>query len=121
MCSRSWLLSTDAQRAEIEDVLADNPGLKPRIDEALARGYRKARIDAAKETGLDQDEFPTACPYSFDEVGGAQIRALAERKGRSVESAVRIELEDRPQLSGFAGSSHPVFLCGRLLQCVRAT
>src|SRR5882672_10008226 len=29
--SRSWLLSIEAQRLEIEDVLADNPGLKSRI------------------------------------------------------------------------------------------
>jgi hypothetical protein len=66
--SRSWVLSIEAQRAELEDVLSDNPGLKPRIAEALARGYRKARIDAAKETGLEKDALPDACPYSFDDI-----------------------------------------------------
>ena len=66
--SRSWVLSIDAQRTELEDVLSDNPGLKPRIAEALARGYRKARIDAAKETGLEKAAFPETCPYSFDEI-----------------------------------------------------
>src|SRR5207302_3880228 len=45
--TRSWVLSIEAQRADLEDVIADNPGLKPRIDEAIARGYRKARIEAA--------------------------------------------------------------------------
>ena len=34
--SRSWVLSIEEQRLEIADVLADNPGLKPRIDEAIA-------------------------------------------------------------------------------------
>ncbi|MDO8877898.1 MAG: DUF29 domain-containing protein [Pseudolabrys sp.] len=68
MRSRSWVLSIEAQRAELEDVLSDNPGLKPRIAEALARGYRKARIDAAKETGLEKDTFPETCPYSFDDI-----------------------------------------------------
>ena len=29
--SRSWVLSIEEQRLEIVDVLADNPGLKPRI------------------------------------------------------------------------------------------
>src|SRR5450759_365596 len=43
MRSRSLVLSIDAQREEVKDVLSDNPGLKPRIAEALARGYRKAR------------------------------------------------------------------------------
>ena len=66
--SRSWVLSIKAQRIEIEDVLTDNPGLKPRIGEAIARGYRRARIEAARETGLDEKEFPTSCPYSFDDL-----------------------------------------------------
>jgi hypothetical protein len=66
--SRSWVLSIRAQRLEVEDVLSDNPGLKPRIAEAIARGYRKARIEAAKDTGLDEGAFPETCPYSFDDI-----------------------------------------------------
>jgi hypothetical protein len=66
--SRGWVLSIEAQRAELEDVLTDNPGLKPRIAEALARGYRRARLEAAKETELEKDAFPDTCPYSFDEI-----------------------------------------------------
>lgn len=65
--SRSWELSIATQRVEVEDVLADNPGLKPRVAEAIARAYRKARLDAAKETGLDETKFPQTCPYPFDE------------------------------------------------------
>jgi hypothetical protein len=72
--SRSWILAITAQRLEIEDVLADNPGLKPRIGEALARAYRKARVEAAKETGLEETSFPETCPYSFEDVVS---RALA--------------------------------------------
>jgi hypothetical protein len=66
--SRSWVLSIEEQRLEIADVLADNPGLRPRIAEAIARAYRRARIEAAKETGLDETVFPPACPYSFDDI-----------------------------------------------------
>ncbi|MGA8498617.1 MAG: DUF29 domain-containing protein [Xanthobacteraceae bacterium] len=66
--SRSWVLSIEEQRLEIADVLADNPGLRPRIAEAIVRAYRRARIEAAKETGLDETVFPPACPYSFDDV-----------------------------------------------------
>jgi Domain of unknown function DUF29 len=66
--SRSWALSIEGQRLEIADVLADNPGLKPRVGEAIARAYRHARIEAAKETGLDEADFPAACPYSFDDI-----------------------------------------------------
>jgi hypothetical protein len=42
--------------------------LKPRINEAIARAYRRARIEAAKETGLDEATFPATCPYSFDDI-----------------------------------------------------
>src|SRR5712672_4503880 len=45
--SRSWVLSIEAQRLELHDVLSDNPGLRPRIAEATARAYRRARIEAA--------------------------------------------------------------------------
>jgi hypothetical protein len=66
--SRSWVLSIRQQRLEIEDVLGDNPGLRPRIAEAVARAYRKARIETAKETGIELDTFPETCPYSFDQI-----------------------------------------------------
>jgi predicted DNA-binding ribbon-helix-helix protein len=66
--SRSWTLSIKQQRFEINDVLGDNPGLKPRIADAITRAYRGARIDAAKETELDEAEFPASCPYSFDDI-----------------------------------------------------
>jgi hypothetical protein len=68
MRSRSWVLSIEEQRLEIADVLADNPGLKPRVGEAVARAYRRARIEAAKETGLDEATFPAVCPYSFEDI-----------------------------------------------------
>ena len=61
-------MSIATQRIEIEDVLTDNPGLKPRIPEAIARAYRKARLDAAKETGLDEATFPTTGAYDFQAI-----------------------------------------------------
>jgi Domain of unknown function DUF29 len=66
--SRSWALSIKAQRDELADVLDDNPGLKPRIPEAIERAYRKARIEAAQETSLDEEAFPPTCPYSFEDI-----------------------------------------------------
>jgi hypothetical protein len=66
--SRSWVLSIEAQRIELEDVLDDNPGLKPRIVEAIARAYRRARIEAERETLLEKSVFPATCPYSYDDI-----------------------------------------------------
>ncbi len=40
----------------------------PQLDEIVARAYRRARIKAASETGLDDNAFPAECPYTFDDV-----------------------------------------------------
>lgn len=72
--SRNWELPIKEQRIVVHDVLGDNPGLQPRITEAIARAYRRARIEATKESGLDEDVFPSVCPYGFDE---AMTRQLA--------------------------------------------
>jgi hypothetical protein len=73
--SRSWALSIKAQRIELDDVLGDNPGLKPRIGEAIARGYRKARLEAARDTGLDEKQFPERSPYSWDDIVSREFSA----------------------------------------------
>jgi len=66
--SRSWALSISQQRLELDDVLADNPGLRPRIDDAIARAFRKARLQAVQQTNLNETQFPVACPYSWDDL-----------------------------------------------------
>jgi len=66
--SRSWTISIKDQRIAFDQVLEDNPGLKSRLDEALARAYRRARLKAAEETGLDEDAFPEICTYSWDDL-----------------------------------------------------
>lgn len=66
--SRSWVTSIRTQRIEAEDVLSENPGLKGRREEAVARAYRRARVHAAGETGLPEKAFPTTCPYTLDEI-----------------------------------------------------
>lgn len=71
--TRSWALSVKDQRLAFGDVLADNPGLKSRLDEALARAYRRARIQAAAETGLPEEAFPETCPYGLDEIAAREI------------------------------------------------
>lgn len=71
--SRSWAVSIANRRIEIEDVLEDNPSLRPRIAEATTRAYRQARILAARETGLNEDAFPTACPYSWQDINSREF------------------------------------------------
>jgi uncharacterized protein DUF29 len=66
--SRSLVLSIDLQRIEVEDLLSDSPGMRPRISEAIVRAYQRARLGAAKETELDEIVFPENCVYGFDEI-----------------------------------------------------
>lgn len=65
---RSWRLTIKEQRNEVADHLSDNPSLKSKKQEAMAIAYRSAVIRAAKETAIDEDGFPTTCPWSFDQV-----------------------------------------------------
>ncbi|MGD0187759.1 MAG: DUF29 domain-containing protein [Roseiarcus sp.] len=64
----SWRLTIEDQRDQLEDHLGDNPSLKAGLSEAIAAGYRRAILGAARETGLDRSVFPTDCPWSFDQV-----------------------------------------------------
>ena len=69
--TRSWELSIRNHLEEFDDVMRDNPSLKSRLEEMLARAYRRARVDAAQETGLDIDIFPID-PPSWEEIRAAQ-------------------------------------------------
>ena len=73
--SRSWTLSMKEQRIALGDVVDDNPGLKPRIGEAIARAYRRARVEAARETGLDEARFPAQCPNSWGDITSRDFTA----------------------------------------------
>jgi hypothetical protein len=66
--SRSWSLSIKAQRIVLGRVLDGNPGLKPRIGEAVLHAYELAVVEAALETGLREDEFPSECPYGWNDI-----------------------------------------------------
>jgi Domain of unknown function DUF29 len=66
--SRGRVQSVHSQRQAVADVLARNPGLAPRIPEAIAHCYRKARAEAANDVGLDENSFPAKCPYDWDEI-----------------------------------------------------
>ena len=62
----SWTATVVRERTAIEDCLSDNPGLRPRRDEAFAAAYPGARREAAAETALPLRTFPNACPFSLE-------------------------------------------------------
>ena len=65
--SRSWKNTIKIQRIDLQELLQDNPSLRPQTGEALNRAYRKAKLLAAGDTDMDETSFPETCPYSFEQ------------------------------------------------------
>jgi hypothetical protein len=66
--SRSWKGSIAVHRKHALKVLRKNPGLKSVCDEAMADAYETARLDAATQTGFEEERFPYDNPYSWDQI-----------------------------------------------------
>jgi len=61
---KSWRITIDLQREEIQELLVDNPSLKPYVEEAIARSYKQAIALVVKETPFDKKDLPSICPYN---------------------------------------------------------
>jgi hypothetical protein len=66
--SRSWSARIDEQRLQIEGLLAESPSLRPNTASMLAETHAIARARAIAETGLADEVFPEACPFTADQV-----------------------------------------------------
>ena len=67
---KSWRVTIYTQRNSIEDLLDDNPSLKPEIRQLITKNYPRALRQAADETGLAQEAFPLECPWDIDQILG---------------------------------------------------
>ena len=66
--SKSWKSTILTQRAEIDSLLKDSPGLRYELNERIDRAYFRAKKSATAETGLPIRTFPETCPYSQEEI-----------------------------------------------------
>lgn len=64
---RSWSLTIEAQRGNIEQILRENPSLRGRRSDAMSNGHRKGRMAMLRETSLSKASVPDINPYSWDE------------------------------------------------------
>jgi hypothetical protein len=60
----SWRLTIANQRDELADHLKSNPGLKGKFETCWSKAYGLARRDAAIETELELNLFPTQAPFT---------------------------------------------------------
>ena len=68
--SRSWEATIKVARRNIAKLLRRSPSLRRELAAALDEVYPNARIRAGAATGLADDAFPGACPFSLDQVTG---------------------------------------------------
>jgi hypothetical protein len=68
MRGRSWRLGIEGERLDIKDLLEDNRSLEPIVAGSIASAWRRALIEAEKETGLPASTFPAKCPWEASEV-----------------------------------------------------
>jgi uncharacterized protein DUF29 len=66
--NRSWDLSIKNSANKYKKTLKKNPSLKPLLKEIIEDSYESARIEAAKETGLQEEIFPVNCPWSIKDI-----------------------------------------------------
>ena len=56
------------QRDQIKESLEASPSLRLTVTTELSKIYKIARIKAAGETGLSEQVFPEACPYTPEQI-----------------------------------------------------
>ncbi len=66
--SSSWIQTIDEHRERIRLSLESSPSLKTFYTGVFEQRYAVARKQAARETRLDPDVFPTQCPYTTEQV-----------------------------------------------------
>ncbi|MBO9480305.1 DUF29 domain-containing protein [Salinisphaera sp. G21_0] len=71
--SSSWQGSIEEQRFRIRKLIKENPGLKPKINDAMDDAYPAARISAFKETGISKEHFPDSCPWTYEQIMNEQF------------------------------------------------
>ena len=69
----SWKNTIKVQRIDAARVLADNPGLTAKLPDLYPSAYERARLLAAAETGMDENDFPERSPFSLDEALSADF------------------------------------------------
>lgn len=67
--SNSWRATITAQRNDLKDML-ESRTLLNYAREVLGKAYHRAVHEAAQETGLPEESFPSECPLGLDAILG---------------------------------------------------
>ena len=85
-----WRKSIRDAREELEDLIADSPGIfQGKRDEVLAQVYERAREAAVDETKLPLKDFPAVCPWTFEEILQKDFFPAPSQAGRLIAPETR--------------------------------
>lgn len=78
--TRSWQITITRERLNIDELLQESPSLRRFLDDAqwMNTTYQRARREAMVETGLSEENFAIACPFSVDDILGLDFYPHAE-------------------------------------------
>lgn len=65
---KSWKMSIQNGREEIEDAILDSPSLRKTLPELMVSVYPSARENAITETELDEWIFPEQNPFTIGQI-----------------------------------------------------
>ena len=65
--SKSWKYTIKERRTQLFDLLEESPSLKYDLETKLEHAYEQAIFTAIRETGMDESDFPTGCPFSLEQ------------------------------------------------------
>ena len=66
--SPSWTATIKEQRLRIDRLLTKMPSLKARLEESISDAYAIAVTFASAETRIVEEDFPSECPYTVDQI-----------------------------------------------------
>ncbi len=66
--STSWTGTIKEQRRKTARLLRQNPGLQPLLAGLIPESYESARAMAERDTGIDERNFPPACPWAVEAI-----------------------------------------------------
>ena len=75
----SWRATIRVQRRDLARHMADNPSLNAKVPEAIDDAHGSAVLLAIAETGFSEATFPTACPWTFEQIMSADFWPESER------------------------------------------
>lgn len=64
----SWRATIKHSRRSINELLQESPSLRPQLPEILLPAFGDAIAQVLSETGLPEETFPAACPWSLEQM-----------------------------------------------------